>query len=179
VRYLYERADQYADGLIPVDTIALYRAGAVVLAPTVLRLQVRKLQRRLEDDGFVVIDAPLAKLDPATGELVVRDPPLQVDEAAVAALIRLAGQDPAAAEPGPAEGAYPVVGWLFRGAADDTPARLDRVYELTRHVRAPDVVGTQHALDALARVFDRGARSVPVDVFDEASIRSAIRAAGA
>jgi hypothetical protein len=179
LRYLYERTDPYAGGVVPVDTLALFRGGTVVLAPISLRLQVRKLQRQLEDEGFVVIDAPCAKLDAATGELVVLEPPLEVDHDAVDAMIRLAGQDPAAARVGPPEGSYPVTGWLFRGGPDEERSRLDRLHELTPIVRAPDQVGAQRALDAMSHVFDRGAKSVPVDIFDVASIRAAIRAAGA
>jgi len=176
VRYLYERADDYADGLVPIDVMPLYRDGAVILVPMGLHLQLKKMQRQLEDEGFLVVDMPCAKLDPASGHLVVREPPVQVDPDAVDALVRLAGQDPAVGVIPPA-GAYPVIGWLFLGKAAEARGTLDRLYELSQLVRSPDRVGAQTVLDTLAKVFDNGARSVPVDMFNVDSIRTAIRTA--
>lgn len=136
--------------LLAVDALALVSGGDAVLLPARLRTSLVNLERLFNRAGWAVVDGLYAELDPAGGALVVQPAGLDVDEAALAALDRLA---PKARRPEPvaAPGRYRLRGWVLLGGEGDgrmgTAEALLRVAPLLRNA---DRLGAQRSLEDLA-----------------------------
>jgi hypothetical protein len=108
--------DLTARGLVALRATVLGRDGRVLLVPE-LADPVR-FRRELAGSGIAAADTPVALVDPATREVVVGAPGLDVDTAAIDALAPETGGD--GGEPAPLPwGRYPLVGF---GVATATPA---------------------------------------------------------
>jgi hypothetical protein len=152
VLHLAAHADLAGAGLVALPAVAVARIGTapgepVVLVPHSPRAAAR--ERRAARRGLTVADAPVALLDPATGEIVVGAPGLEVDLAPLHALAAKVPDVGAEAEP-LAWGRYPVAAIGLRGATDrsrallalappqegwpDAPAALDALADLVVRV---------------------------------------------
>jgi hypothetical protein len=145
------------DGLMWVDATALVRPDgrAILAAPGHRRWVVDRL-RTLRRLGLRYHPVPRLALDPATGELVVGDLPVNP---AVAAVLRA---DEEVAEALVTPGRYAVAGWAVIGSDTGAPITgaqgVLRTFSLVDNL---DDVGAQQALDTLGRVF-MGARGLMV-----------------
>jgi len=146
--HLAVHTDPAASGLVALPAVAVARVGTVPGEPVVLVPQSPRAtarERRSARRGLTAADAPVALLDPATGEIVVGAPGLDLD---LGPLLALAATVPdVGVEPEPlAWGRYPVAAIGARGATDPTRALL---------ALAPSHEGWPHAdaaLGALARL---------------------------
>lgn len=136
---------------VHVDALVLVHQGRALLMPPVLRPAVLA-ERDLRYEGFRVLDAPTAALDPASGELVVTPPTFALSDGAFseAAL----APEPAEAPPTVGPGKYPIHLWVDIADTEEptTPTRANLVAEANRGLRNRSAVGPQAALSALAHV---------------------------
>jgi hypothetical protein len=102
-------------GLLQVEAFAAVRDGRAVLAPLSLRNGHALLHARLQRAGALILDSPLAAVDPARGELVVEDPLLTIDRAALAGLDEAGAGDAGLVTPG----RYRIAGWVLPRLAQD------------------------------------------------------------
>lgn len=151
-------------GSLQLNVVAFVRDGDAVLAPPEIGSVLPSLERRLAARGVRVVDQPWADVDRITGELVVPEPRLEVDWAALQELealdgrSRLDGSVPA--------GRYPVAGWGF-GVAVGQQGPISRALAVMlagNLLRNRGQVGDQAALDGLARVMRQ---IVPVALWED------------
>jgi hypothetical protein len=126
VLHLAVHSDLAAAGLVALPAVAVARTGTgpgepVVLVPQSPRAAAR--ERRGARRGLTVADTPVALLDPATGEVVVGAPGLEVDLGPLHALAATVPDVGPEVEP-LAWGRYPVAAIGARGATDRTRALL-------------------------------------------------------
>lgn len=97
------------DGLLELDAVAALGVGGAVLMPSEVRtFDLGRFEGMLRRGGFALVDAPSAKVDPATGELVVSPPLLELDESVLDSLgAGMAGTGEVV------PGRYPLVAWGF------------------------------------------------------------------
>lgn len=152
--YLSVHGDPPA-GSLAFRSLAVVRDGRAVLCPPGLRHSLAKVEPVLARRGFSVVDAPWSVVDLATAELLVPEPALAVDRAALAEIVAAAPAGPRS--PGVEPGRYPVAGWLF--SDPDTPADvpLSRAAATARALSSlpPPATAPADALGALGRLFSR------------------------
>lgn len=152
------------DDLVPLRMVALLTEPGAVLVPEELRRRLAERESRLNRLNLQVVDAPLATLDPASGDLVVADPGRLGDLAAVD------GGQPSGIDVGslPWPGRYPVLAWGFPAGDGAAPLSPGGALALAmERVSRPDVVGRRRALAALARAAE-GAGVCSVDLARDA-----------
>lgn len=152
VRWLSSHADPVSPVLVRLDSLALVAGDAAVLAPASLRWQLPSIERRLNARGLAVVDGPWATVDPDAGELVVEEPRLRVDWAALSRLE--AGRPRRRAEPVVAPGRYRLRWWAFPedGHGPGPVSRAMGVALALRHPPSQDGRRGQALLEDLARV---------------------------
>lgn len=143
-------------GLLQLSVTALVGEAGAVLAPASLRGWLEVVERRLNAKGLRVADQPWVAVDTGTGELVVREPQLDV---AWPAFEDLAGavRGPRRTEPVVDAGRYPIVGWGFQTDEDGAGA-MRPAHAVSR--AAPTVInvaelGGQGVLDQVAQLVRR------------------------
>lgn len=107
-----------ANGLLPVTGVGLIKEGQAILAPAWITNRTDTLAPRLNRGGVQFVDSPRVALDVEAGQLVVEEPGLIVNRAALAELnpANSPGREPKPVQPG----RYPLVGWaLFTDSDDD------------------------------------------------------------
>jgi hypothetical protein len=117
--------DAVDDGAPPVSMrlagCAVVGVRGVAVVPLALEPELGRIERRLNDAGLRLVDAPFLTFDPVTAELLVPALPA-IDASALDGLDVYVGREPGAAPPG----RHRVTGWMLddlRGAADRrTPA---------------------------------------------------------
>lgn len=67
------------DDLLELRVLAVTAEGSAVFLPAPLRTRLARLGPHLRQEGLRALDEPVARIDPATGELVVTEPELAVD----------------------------------------------------------------------------------------------------
>jgi len=158
--HLSGHAHDQRDTHLRIDALALVHGDTAVLAPADMQTVMPLLERRLNANGLRLVDRPWVAIDPATGELVVPEPTLDIDRSALDGLDELV-PPPRRADPPVAPGRYRIVGWGFgRGETDAGPlstasavvCAVDEVLNLKR-------VGAQRVLDGLTDTL-RGAKKV-------------------
>lgn len=136
-------------GLLRADVAVLLTATGAVLAPKPLRHLLVEAGTRVEAWGARLLQLPFARIDPATAEVVVGAPTLDLDLESLAAVELTNG-----AAIGPSDRS-PIVGWAFFGTEDAgvTPARAAALAAAT--LLNASQVGRQAALNTVAAVLDR------------------------
>lgn len=141
-----------APGLVTLDQRAMVSAQGAFLLPRLAAGPADVWARQMERHGILAVHGP-AQLDPATGELVVREPRLVPPADAVALADEVLpgrGDLPAWAPPG----RHRVVGWgLLLGGELEQADDLDEWIKLWRAmlvVRPESPVPAQDQLDAVA-----------------------------
>ncbi|HEV2068516.1 MAG TPA: hypothetical protein VGR26_01835 [Acidimicrobiales bacterium] len=145
-------------GLLRVDAVALVRDDAAVLAPTLLRRDLARIERRLAQRGFAVLDAPFAHVDPEQAELVVPPLPPSVDLVPLDALgpRETSPRREAVVEPG----RYPLASWAFPTTEETGPlTRAGAVQLALTSSIAPLAAEPPAVLYRLGQLFGK----VPVD----------------
>jgi len=103
------------------DAIAIISGDRAVLLPGRLRADLADWDRRLGAAGFDVVDGPCADVDLATGELVVEEPPLELDPTAVGLFTDLAARSTTGdGRAGGQPGRYRVIAWFVPAGASGT-----------------------------------------------------------
>ncbi|HET7486624.1 MAG TPA: hypothetical protein VFJ85_01750 [Acidimicrobiales bacterium] len=159
------------EGLVWVTSIPFVGpAGTAVLMPDRYNDDLRIVDRRLRQEGWVPVDAPRALVDLATGELVVADL-VEYDREALAAVSE--GALRRRAEATVPRGRYPIERWVFVdytggwGPIGRGLATRAAVLEIVEGIDHPDVevVETVSALftKVAARSMYPGHRSAMVD----------------
>lgn len=140
-------------GLLRADVAVLVTATGAVLAPKPLRHLLVEAGTRVEAWGARLQHVPFARIDPATAEVVLDGPTLDLDPEPLAAMEPTNGV-------AIGRGHSPIVGWAFFGSenADVSPARAAALAAAT--LLNASQVGKQAALDTVAAVFDRAAPAV-------------------
>lgn len=137
---------------IRLDSLALVAGEVAVLVPPEIRYVMPTLERRLNTKGLRVVDQPWTALDPDTSELVVREPTLEVNSAAMTRLVA-AFPVPRRPDPPVAPGRYRLAGWSFGlGHAHSGPIRRSEAVALAcAQVLNVRELGAQRTLEGLAR----------------------------
>ncbi len=139
------------DDVLQVEALALVGPTGAVLAPPRLRADLARLPRRLARAGIVAADGPVVTVDPETAELVVEEPEVRVDGAALAAVDAGPGRA-GDREESVAPGRYRLSGWAFVG----DPGQLTRAGGVVRAAGWLwnfETLGAARALESLGRVF--------------------------
>jgi hypothetical protein len=144
--YLDAFTPGYGSGLLPVNGVALVGGSGALLAPSVLRPSMSRLERRLNLRGLRVVDTPWALIDPDGPTVVVPEPTLAVDHRALTGIEVLAPSRP---DPTVPAGRYLLRDWVFLGDGGAL-TRARAVALATRFTRETN--GVQGTLDALAEV---------------------------
>lgn len=146
------------DHLVPLRMAALVTDSGAVLVPEGCRSGLAERESRLHRHGVRLVDAPLAAVDPESGELVVADAASFGD---LAALGGIDGQD-GIATPLSRAGRYPVVAWGFPAGEVASPlSPLEAVIMAMERVDRRGALGTRRALVALTRISEE-ARAFPL-----------------
>jgi hypothetical protein len=150
------------NGLIRVTGVGLVKEGRAVLAPGMITTWTDLLAPRLNRSGVQYVDAPDVALDVERGDMVVDEPGLVVDRAALAELNRHGspGREPASVQPG----RYPLVGWaLFTGDEDQIGpiSAANGIVAAAPGMMHRSDMEAEHVIKALGRIF---ARTKPVAV---------------
>lgn len=137
--------------VVHLDALVLVRDGQAHLLPPQLRplLPAEDVLRR---QGFGVVDAATAALDPERGDLRVQAPLFEVDDATLTEARRLE-PEPVESSPAVDPGRYPVRSWVhvsIEKGSSSSPAAV--VAAANRRVRNRSAVGAQTALSTLACV---------------------------
>lgn len=158
-----------ADGsLLQLRAIATVGPQGAVLAPWALISSLEKLQPRLHRRGVQVLDAHAARVDLATGELVVAEPPLPFDAAVLAEVDddeRSAGRELPPLQPG----RYPIRGWAHWAASQGGGSRAACLAQATGGFVNRTHIDPQQALTGLARVL-AGAETIQLEHYDASAI---------
>jgi hypothetical protein len=150
--YLSAAVERPDDRTLRLDLAAFVKDGVAVLAPAAVRSSMPVIERRLNAQGLRAVDRPWACVDATTAELIVPEPDLTVDGAALDCLPSNARRDAAV----PA-GRYPVVGWGF-GIGADERGPISRALAVTlAGARLVDgaALGPKAALGGLAALIGR------------------------
>lgn len=139
------------DDLVELHVLALTRGESAMFLPAPLRGRLGRLGPHLRQQGLRALDEPVARIDPATGDLVVTDAELAVDWEV---LVGLAGRGLDGAEPvddpSVAAGRYRSR-VLYMRAGDETPrSQAQAVVCVAGLVRNAALLPGQGLLDALA-----------------------------
>jgi hypothetical protein len=151
------RAHVVPRGFVPWAGSALVGTGGAVLAPGIVDQRIDHLRTELRRVGLSWVPGVRAFVDPATAELVVPDPGVEVDT-------RPAASDVPVAAPG----RYPLRGWVTwrLGEGDATPARE----VVLRFVQSLDPLTTWGDRDTFPQVIHLAAtlprRVVPMKLRD-------------
>jgi hypothetical protein len=128
--------------------------GRAIVAPEALRTSMTLVEALLNRAGIQVIDAPVVHLEPDSGAVVVPEPLLTVDAAALDAYERsrpAAGNGSRELAP-VAPGRYPLAAWALTTAADAIGpiGRAEGVAAAAQQVANADTFGAQPALEVVA-----------------------------
>jgi thiol-disulfide isomerase/thioredoxin len=133
------------DGLLRTQSVgALLGDGAIVL-PSAVMQWLEQVQPRLTRLGLRLVDQPYAIIDPERLELIVPEPRVRLDEAALAAL-----EEPAPTRselPRVEPGRYPLLAWTLEEDQLDGDGALTRARAVAATL--PSVLGDLEALDDL------------------------------
>jgi hypothetical protein len=145
-----------SNGLIRVTGVGLVKEGRAVLAPGMITTWTDILAPRLNRNGVQFVDAPQVALDVERGDMVVEEPGLVVDRAALAELNRQGspGREPASVKPG----RYPLVGWaLFTGDEDQIRpiSPVNGIVAAAPGVMHHSDLKAEQVMKALGRLFGR------------------------
>jgi hypothetical protein len=134
--------------LLSVHGVGLAGANGAVVAPPALRPWLSTNERRLQSKGLRIIDTPTVLVDPARAEVVVPEPALTLDRAAIAAYGR-PGDDEIVAP-----GRFPIRGWAFftEPTEHDTVPRARAVAMAAQLATNVDAFGLQESLEGFADV---------------------------
>ena len=135
-----------------LDSLALVSGDVAVLIPGEVRHVMPTIERRLNTRGLRVVDHAWTGLDPDTGEVVVSEPSLDIDVAALADFTR-AVPLPRRPDPAVTPGRYRLAGWAFGlGHAHSGPITRPQAVALAcPQVLNARALGAQRALDGLVR----------------------------
>ena len=138
-------------GTVRTDFAAVVRDGGAVLVHRDFRERLVKDERTLRRGGLSVLEAPYADVDLTTGELVVSDPDVPVDDRAMEELRSLAPPR-RRADPAVPPGRYHLVGAVVAGhpAGAELPPPQAAFALLRRVSVALDEAAAETALAALA-----------------------------
>lgn len=165
-----------ADGsLLHLQAMATVGPQGAALAPWTLISSLEKLQPRLHRRGVQVLDAYGARLDLATGDLVVTEPPLAFDPAVLAEVEddqRSSGRELPPVPPG----RYPVRGWAHWPQPQGGGTRAACLAQATSLLVNRAQVDPQQALTGLARVL-AGTETIQLERYDTGAISDDIAAA--
>lgn len=109
-------------GLLRLPGVALVRDGEALIACLAARSSFDLLERRLNANGLLLVDEPFIVVDPATAELVVPEPALGVDWAALGRVGAVVGGQ-RREEPSAPPGRYRLSRWTYV-LADERPGPL-------------------------------------------------------
>lgn len=141
-------ATPLADDALQVEAMALVRDDRAAVVPSSLRGRLSRLEPWLRREGVRVYDEPILHIDPQTRELVVVEPPLDVDRAALERLEALLPQ-PRRPEPEVEPGRYALRCWFVDGAGAEL-SLADRVFRAAGSVRNRELLGGDRMLDMVA-----------------------------
>lgn len=127
------------EDLPAVQAMAVVRGGRAWLLPLDLRANLEHLEPALNRSGFAVVDELLPVVDPATAELVVREPVLEVDRGALGDLEGLVPA-PRRAEPQVRPGRYPLTAWVQHNH-DPQASPAERLMHALAHTANSDRLG--------------------------------------
>lgn len=151
---LFSQLSRYVDrddaGLLEVDAVAVLVDRSALVVPADVRRHLPVIERRLNREGFRVVDHPVVVIDPAGPEVVVPEPVIGVDWSVLdrwSAACVSPHRDPAVKP-----GRYPLRGWGFGlgPIGELSPARA--VTHAGSALLNPHELGPQRALDMLAEV---------------------------
>lgn len=161
--YLSSHHDEMAGVHLKLRGVALVARTEAVLLPENLRRTVAVSERRLNRAGLRVVDESCARLDPATGELVVLPPSVEPDPDVLAELAEAYGRGERGARAG-LSGRYRVSRWLLAAQVpgDTEPmSRAAAVPHLLPFVVNRDEVGRRRAVIGLAAALGN---TVPISI---------------
>lgn len=164
------RDDSAADQLVRVEAVAAFKGGSTTLFSPESRIALAGLIPRLRAADWRTTDEPWMLVDPASGEVVVRDRALAVNWQALQALPadRLDGMDPA-------PGRYRVQAWVgFTEEGADPPGKVGRIVRVA--AESPDLgIDASAVLSAVSNML-RGAAWKMVGILDAPSLARAVGA---
>ena len=105
--------------LARIPAVVAVRGEVAALLDPQSRGVLDRLGPLLRRAGWQVLDGPAAPIDPASGQLVVAEPAVAIDAAALAQLARDRSDGPP-----PAPGRYPVAAWVAVAGDDPQPETL-------------------------------------------------------
>jgi len=134
-------------------SFVVVRDGEAIVLPSVVVNQIKVLQSRLNRAGYQVADGDHVTIDPGTAEVVIDEPSLPVDWAALDGLDE--GVRPGSELPAAPVGRYRLRAWgFFRRPEQTTPTRADAV---AGALTATNFVsyGAQRGMDEIAELLER------------------------
>lgn len=162
---------------LELRTLALTRGDSAVLVPARLRDRLTRLAPHLRRRGVRVLDEPVARIDPATGQLVVARPELAVDWSVLAGL-GSRGLDGASdmADPPVTPGGYRLQGLYLAANAEAPASRANALVAVMPLVRNNGLLEGRVLLGTLAALV----RTCPVQPLPKgmspADLAAALRA---
>lgn len=113
LHHLSEFAAPAPDTTAPkLAAVGFVAGGRAVVAPERIRTELPNIESRLNARGIAVVDAPVLHVDTRTASIVVPEPALTVDAAALADFERRQPSTARELEP-VAAGRYPIAAWAF------------------------------------------------------------------
>lgn len=165
-----------SDDLLELRVLALTRARSAVFLPASLRSRLVSLGPHLRRQDLRVLDEPAARVNAATGELVVTSPDLAVDWQVLATLAeRGLDGDGVADDPPVATGHYRSKGLYLRPAQNAPDSRAHALVAMAGLARNAALFSGQDLLAALAS-FARRCPVLPLpETHRDAGLASALR----
>lgn len=149
--HLAARRGKVPEGLLSLSATVLVGDGVAVLAPVAVRAWRADIERRLLASGLRIVDSPSVYVDPASFEVVLSEPALDIAWPALDILEEhFPGGGPADAPAPP--GRYRLVGWGMLVEGRDT-GPLDPASAVARAVESVDHLpesGARSLLESVA-----------------------------
>ncbi|HWG73747.1 MAG TPA: hypothetical protein VG184_06805 [Acidimicrobiales bacterium] len=152
--------------------VALGSGRAVLLCPA-SRMVIDRLAPRLRRDGWELVDLPWAEIDPTSGHVIIAEPAVAVDTAALSRLpLRRGDGRP------PAPGRYPVAAWVDLAGDGPEPSTLAARVAVVAAAADLDAATAATTIEAVAAMLDRAAWATSASL-DAGALAQAVASATA